>query len=245
MSEAKQPFGQPDVVYFRDEDAAARLLEGAVGALWEVVNQLTRFRRTTRRNYRVTIFGSARLDPSSPVYQAVKQLAAELTTLGCDIVTGGGPGLMQAANEGAASVDPKALERSIGIRVELPFEQHMNPFVGQAYQHRTFFSRLHHFMIVSDAFVVVPGGVGTMLELSLAWQLLQVRKLYATPLILIGTMWAELVEWGRRSMLKEGNALASPVDFTIPHCVSDTDEAVALIRVKREEWLRTQAAPEP
>jgi len=96
---------------------------------------------------------------------------------------------------------------------------------------------------VSDAFVVVPGGVGTMLELSLAWQLLQVRKLYATPLILIGKMWAELVEWGRRSMLEEGNELASPVDFTIPHCVSDIDEAVALIRVKREEWLRVQAAP--
>ena len=95
----------------------------------------------------------------------------------------------------------------------------------------------------TNAFVVVPGGVGTMLELSLAWQLLQVRKLYATPLILIGKMWAELVDWGRRSMLEEGNELASPVDFTIPHCVSDIDEAVALIRVKREEWLRVQAAP--
>jgi len=241
MNEAKQPFGQPDVVYFRDEDASARLLEDAVGALWEVVNQLTRFRRTTRTNYRVTIFGSARLEPSSPVYQAVKQLAAELTTLGCDIVTGGGPGLMQAANEGAMSVDPKAHERSVGIRVELPFEQHQNPFVGHAYQHRTFFSRLHHFMIVSDAFVVVPGGIGTMLEMSLAWQLLQVRKLYATPLILIGTMWAELVEWGRRSMLDEGNELASGVDFTIPHCVSSIEETVALIRSNRQEWLRRQA----
>ena len=241
MSEDKPPFGQPDVVYFRDEDASARLLEGAVGALWEVVNQLTRFRRTTRRNYRVTIFGSARLDPSSPVYHAVRQLAAELTTLGCDIVTGGGPGLMQAANEGAASIDPKARERSVGIRVELPFEQHINPFVGQAYQHRTFFSRLHHFMIVSDAFVVVPGGVGTMLEMSLAWQLLQVRQLYATPLILIGKMWTELIEWGRRSMLQDGNELASAVDFTIPHCVAGIEEAVALIRGKREEWLRVQS----
>lgn len=241
MSEAKPPFGQPDVVYFRDEDASARLLEGAVGALWEVVNQLTRFRRTTRRNYRVTIFGSARLDPSSPAYHAVRQLAAELTTLGCDIVTGGGPGLMQAANEGAASVDPKARERSVGIRIELPFEQHINPFVGQAYQHRTFFSRLHHFMIVSDAFVVVPGGVGTMLEMSLAWQLLQVRQLYATPLILIGKMWTELIEWGRRSMLQEGHELASAVDFTIPHCVGGIEEAVALIREKREEWLRVQS----
>jgi predicted Rossmann-fold nucleotide-binding protein len=162
--------------------------------------------------------------------------------MGCDIVTGGGPGLMQAANEGAVSVDPKALERSVGIRVDLPFEQGINPFVGHAYEHRTFFSRLHHFMIVSDAFVVVPGGVGTLLEMSLVWQLLQVRKLYATPLILVGKMWAELVEWGRRSMLEEGRELASPVDFSIPHCTNDVVETVALIRTKREEWLRAQAA---
>jgi hypothetical protein len=242
MSESKPAFGQTDVVYFRDEDASARLLEGAVGGLWEVVNQLTRFRRTKRENFRVTIFGSARLQPGSPIYEAVKQLAAELTAMGCDIVTGGGPGLMQAANEGAVSVDPKALERSVGIRVDLPFEQGINPFVGHAYEHRTFFSRLHHFMIVSDAFVVVPGGIGTLLEMSLVWQLLQVRKLYATPLILVGKMWAELVEWGRRSMLQEGRELANGVDFEIPHCVTDIAETVALIRAKREEWLRAQAA---
>ncbi len=131
MSESRPAFGQTDVVYYRDEEASARLLEDAIGGLWEVVNQLTRFRRTKRENYRVTIFGSARLQPGSPTYEAVKQLAAELTAMGCDIVTGGGPGLMQAANEGAVSVDPKALERSVGIRVDLPFEQGINPFVGQ------------------------------------------------------------------------------------------------------------------
>ena len=243
MSETKQAFGQPDIVRLSDEDAAAKLLERAVGGLWEVVNDLTRFRRTTRENYRVTIFGSARLQPGTRAYDAVKQLAAELTTMGCDIITGGGPGLMQAANEGAASVDPTARQRSVGIRVDLPFEQEVNPFVGQMYEHRTFFSRLHHFMIASDAFVVTPGGIGTLLELSLVWQLLQVRKLYHTPLILVGKMWAELVNWGRRSMLQEGQELASPVDFTIPHCVSSIEETVALIRSNREAWLRAQATP--
>jgi len=242
MSESKPAFGQTDVVYLRDEDASVRLLEGAIGGLWEVVNQLTRFRRSKRENFRVTISGSARIQPGSPVYDAVKQLAAELTAMGCDIVTGGGPGQMQAANEGAVSVDPEARERSVGIRVALPFEQTINPFVGQAYAHRTFFSRLHHFMIVSDAFVVVPGGIGTLLEMSLVWQLLQVRKLYATPLILVGKMWAERVEWGRRSMLQQGRELASAVDFSIPQCVSDVAETIALIRTKREEWLRAQAA---
>jgi uncharacterized protein (TIGR00730 family) len=241
MSNQKSSFGQSDIVRLSDEDAAVELLERAVTGLWEVVNELTRFRRTTRQNYRVTIFGSARLKPDTAAYNGVKKLAAELTKMGCDIISGGGPGLMQAANEGALSIGAGARKRSVGIRVELPFEQEINPFVGQAYEHRTFFSRLHHFMIISDAFVVVPGGIGTLLELSLAWQLLQVRKLYNTPLIVVGKMWAELVEWGRRSMLRKGNELASEIDFTIPHCVNTIDECVALIRENRTTWLAAQS----
>jgi uncharacterized protein (TIGR00730 family) len=204
------------------------------------VNELTRIRRTTRQNYRVTIFGSARLKPGSFAYDRVKELAAELSRMGCDIMSGGGPGLMQAANEGALSVDPEALQRSVGIRVQLPFEQEINPFVGAAYEHQTFFSRLHHFMIISDAFIVVPGGIGTLLELSLAWQLLQVRRLYNTPLIFVDRMWSELVEWGRRSMLQPGSELASEIDFTIPDCVETIEEAVAVVRKNREEWLAAQ-----
>jgi uncharacterized protein (TIGR00730 family) len=240
MTQQAQNFGQSDIVKLSDEDAAVVLLQRAVHGLWEVVNDLTRFRRTTRQNYRVTIFGSARLKPGTVAYERVKQLAGELTKMGCDIMSGGGPGLMQAANEGALSADPEALHRSIGIRVDLPFEQELNPFVGQAYQHGTFFSRLHHFMIISDAFVVVPGGIGTLLELSLVWQLLQVRKLYNTPLILVGKMWAELVEWGRRTMLVKETELASEVDFTIPHCVNTIEETVALIRDHRAVWLAAQ-----
>jgi uncharacterized protein (TIGR00730 family) len=233
-------FGQSDVVKLSDEDAAVALLERAVTGLWEVVNDLTRFRRTVRQNYRVTVFGSARLKPGTVAYEGVKKLAAELTNMGCDILTGGGPGLMQAANEGAHSVDATGLHRSVGINIELPFEQQVNPFVSQAYEHRTFFSRLHHFMIASDAFVVVPGGIGSLLELSLAWQLLQVRKLYNTPLILVGKMWADLVKWGQRAMLAKGNELASEVDFTIPHCVDTIEETIALIRENRAKWLNSQ-----
>ena len=239
-SDRTEAFGQSDIVRLSDEDEAVALLERAVAGLWDVVNELTRFRRTTRQNYRVTIFGSARLKPGTPAYESVKKLAAELTRMGCDIMSGGGPGLMQAANEGALSVDPKALHRSVGIRVDLPFEQQVNPFVGQAYEHRTFFSRLHHFMIISDAFVVVPGGIGTLLELSLAWQLLQVRKLYNTPLILVGKMWADLIEWGQRAMLKRGSELASDVDFKIPHCVNSIDETLDLVREHRAAWLASQ-----
>ncbi|MBY0280043.1 LOG family protein [Candidatus Binatia bacterium] len=220
-----------------------RLVTGAIQGLWEVVNQLTRLRRTTRDNYRVTIFGSARLAPGTLPYEAVKQLAAELTAMGCDIVTGGGPGLMRAANEGAAAAAPATAGRSVGVRVALPFEQEVNPFVGAVYEHRAFFSRLHHFMIVSDAFVVVPGGIGTLLELALAWQLLQVRKLYNVPLILVGDMWTGLVAWAREAMLRDDARLADAPDFAIPRCVRTVDETVALIRSSRAQWLAAGAPP--
>jgi uncharacterized protein (TIGR00730 family) len=242
MNQESAIFGQSDVVPLSDEDASVKILERAVTGLWEVVNELTRLRRTTRQNYRVTIFGSARLKSGTRAYEGVKELSAELTRMGCDIISGGGPGLMQAANEGAHSVDPDATHRSVGIRVDLPFEQELNSFVGQAYQHRTFFSRLHHFMIASDAFIVVPGGIGSLLEMTLVWQLLQVRKIYNTPLILVGKMWAELVEWGRRSMLVEGSELACEVDFSIPHCVNTTEEALAIVRENRGAWLASQQA---
>jgi uncharacterized protein (TIGR00730 family) len=240
MNRESAIFGQSDIVPLSDEDASVKILERAVTGLWDVVNELTRLRRTTRQNYRVTIFGSARLKSGTRAYDGVKELSAELTRMGCDIISGGGPGLMQAANEGAHSVDPAATHRSVGIRVDLPFEQELNSFVGQAYQHRTFFSRLHHFMIASDAFIVVPGGIGSLLEMTLVWQLLQVRKIYNTPLILVGKMWAELVEWGRRSMLVEGSELASEVDFTIPHCVGSIEEALSIVRENRSAWLTSQ-----
>src|SRR6187401_976295 len=121
MNKDKTSFGQSDVVRLSDEDATSALVERAVTGLWEVVNDLTRLRRTTRQNYRVTIFGSARIQPGTPAYEGAKKLAAELTGMGCDILTGGGPGMMQAANEGAHSVNVQGPGRSVGINIELPF----------------------------------------------------------------------------------------------------------------------------
>jgi len=243
MNQTSNLFGQSDLVHLSDEDATVAVLERAVIGMWDAVNELTRLRRTARHNYRVTIFGSARLQPGTPAYESVKQLAAGLTEMGCDIISGGGPGLMQAANEGALSVDPQALHRSVGIRIDLPFEQSVNPYVGKAYGHGTFFSRLHHFMIASDAFVVVPGGIGSLLELSLAWQLLQVHRLHNTPLLLVGKMWEDLVAWGREWMLREGSELASPGDFDIPRCVGSVEETITLLRASRDAWLNAQARP--
>jgi uncharacterized protein (TIGR00730 family) len=231
-----------DLVRLSDERRATEILAQSVLGLWEVVNNLTRLRPTAREEFRVTIFGSARIAPDHWIYGTVRDLAAELARMGCAIITGGGPGLMRAANEGAASADPVAAGRSLGIRIHLPFEQETNPFVGEVFEHGTFFSRLHHFVLVSDAFVVVPGGIGTVLELMMVWQLLQVRRLHDTPLILIGPMWGELVEWTRRYLLRPEFPLASPSDVAIPRCVDTATEAVALIRQHHEQWRAAQSS---
>jgi uncharacterized protein (TIGR00730 family) len=242
MNEQDRLPGLSDIVRLGDEESAARVVSQAVLGLWEVVNNLTRLRPSRRLRYRVTIFGSARTDPDHWVYAAVRDLAAELTRLGCDIVTGGGPGLMQAANEGARMAGADSDRSSVGIRVDLPFEQEVNPFVTQAFEHRTFFSRLHHFVLVSDAFVVVPGGIGTVLETMMVWQLLQVRKLHDTPFILVGAMWAELVEWAKNSMLRPDGSLASAEDIAIPTCCQSGSEILDILREHHSRWLSNQDA---
>ena len=106
----------------------------------------------------------------------------------------------------------------------------------EAFEHGTFFTRLHHFVLVSDAFVVVPGGIGTVLETMMVWQLLQVRKLHDTPLILAGNMYAELVEWCTKHMLRPDFPLASPEDMTIPVCVEDGPAILQIIREHHAAW---------
>jgi uncharacterized protein (TIGR00730 family) len=219
-----------------DEEGVRDILARTVLGLWEIVNDLTRLRPSRHERYRVTIFGSARAHRGTFVYDEVKRVAAALAEMGCDIITGGGPGLMQAANEGASSVGAPERNRSVGIRVELPFEQDVNPFVEQAFEHKTFFTRLHHFVLASDAFLVAPGGIGTVLETMMIWQLLQVRHVEGTPLILIGKMWFELVDWTRRHLLATQPPLANPEDIAIPRCVNTVDEAIALIREYHARW---------
>jgi uncharacterized protein (TIGR00730 family) len=231
------PGAAPGTVSLADEEGVKQVLVDTILGLWSIVNDLTRLRPSKRERYRVTIFGSARAEPGSFVYDEVKRVAAALGQLGCDIVTGGGPGLMQAANEGAAAAGANLPGQSIGIRVDLPFEQSANPFVEQAFEHRTFFTRLHHFVLASDAFVVAPGGIGTVLETLMIWQLLQVRHLHDTPLILVGAMWSELVQWARAHMLDPRLSLVNPEDLSIPRCVATADEAIAAIREHHARWL--------
>jgi hypothetical protein len=221
------------LVSLADEEGVKEILATTVLDLWKVVNNLTRLRPSKHERYRVAIFGSARAQPGTFVYEEVKRAAAAFASLGCDIVTGGGPGLMQAANEGAKAAGAPG---SVGIRVELPFEQDVNPFVEQAFEHETFFTRLHHFVIASDAFVVVPGGIGTVLEMLMIWQLLQVRHVGDVPLILVGKMWTGLVEWAKTAMLDPRLALANPEDLQIPQCLETADEAIAVVRELHAKW---------
>ena len=161
-----------------------------------------------------------------------------LAEMGCDIITGGGPGLMQAANAG---VDLAGEAKSMGIRVDLPFEQEVNPFVGLAFEHKTFFTRLHHFVLASDAFIVAPGGIGTVLETMMIWQLLQVHHLERTPLIMVGKMWPGLIDWVRDAMLSFETPLINEEDVDIPVCVANADEAIAIIKEHRQAQAAAQA----
>ncbi len=230
-----------EAISLADEPAVKKVLIDSVLGLWDVVNNLTRLKPSQQDRYRVTIFGSARAKPGTIAYEETKRVSTALAELGCDVITGGGPGLMQAANEGV-QLAGKDQENSVGIRVDLPFEQEVNPFVELAFEHRTFFTRLHHFVLASHAFIVAPGGIGTVLETAMIWQLLQVKHLDNTPLILVGQMWPGFVEWARISMLEFQTPLASAEDFNIPQCVATGDEAIALIREHHARWAgRAQA----
>ncbi|MGH9776782.1 MAG: LOG family protein [Candidatus Acidiferrales bacterium] len=224
-------------------EAAYEVVDQALLDLWKVVDDLWQIRAPQPHFYRVTIFGSSRVRRGSPLYKKVRRLAAELSAMGCDIVTGAGPGLMEAANEGVRLGDPQRRVRSYGLAIQLPHEQEPNPFVERAFMHRTFFTRLHHFVLLSSAFVVVPGGIGTTLETMLIWQLLQVRHAYDTPLVLVGDMWQELVRWARRHMTSHEQHLASERELAIPTCVRTIEEAIEAIRRHHLKFLQQHSSP--
>jgi uncharacterized protein (TIGR00730 family) len=241
-SEAAPSEAESEFVSLGDEERVLEVVTGSVLKLWEAVNGLTRLRPTRRDRFRVTVFGSARVPKEHWVYGAVRDLAAELTRMDCDIITGGGPGLMEAANEGAHAADPEGTRKSVGIRIALPFEQGVNPFVSEMFEHGTFFTRLHHFVLVSDAFVVVPGGIGTLLETTMIWQLLQVRKLHDVPLVLAGKMYRDLVDWCRTYMLRADCPLAKPEDMAIPVCVEDGPAILKVVRARHAAWAAAREA---
>ena len=154
--------------------------------------------------YRVSVFGSARLKEDSINYERVYNLAYELSSRGVDIVTGGGPGLMDAANKGAKEGGRKT--KSIGLSIELPLEVRENIHLDIKRNHRRFSSRLDEFIRISHAVVVTPGGIGTLLELLFTWQLIQVKHIKPRPIILLeeGNMWKDFIAWVKKEPLSKG-----------------------------------------
>jgi uncharacterized protein (TIGR00730 family) len=180
----------------------------------------------------VSIFGSARIEDTDPLYDQAKQIGRRLAEAGCEIVTGGGGGLMAAVDQGASS---GSLNQPAGgdLPVRTVTDGGTEPFVERVYRHRTFFSRLHHFVRLSSAFIVLPGGIGSTLEAIMVWQLLQARHLPPTPFLLYGRHWRGLHEWLTTEAL--ANGYLSSDDLELPSLVDDVDTAVAtILRAQRQ-----------
>jgi len=176
--------------------------------------------------YRVSIFGSARIKPNTEEYMEVYDLAKKLAKNNADIVTGGGPGLMEAANAGAK--DGSSKSKSFGLHVDLPFETTPNEHLDITYHHKRFSSRLDEFMRISHAVIVTPGGIGTILELLYTWQLIQVSHISERPIILVGKMWTGLLEWMKSEPLNK--QLIDKSDFNNIKIVQNVDEVIVLLK---------------
>jgi uncharacterized protein (TIGR00730 family) len=172
----------------------------------------------------VSVFGSARSRPGSPEWDLAERLGAALAKAGYAVITGGGPGVMAAANKGAAETQGL----SVGLGIELPFEQGINEWVDIGIDFRYFFARKTMFVKYAQAFVVLPGGFGTLDELFEALTLVQTRKVTRFPVVLMGeAYWGGLIGWMRDTMLAEGKI--SPADLELLLLTDDVDRAVAHI----------------
>ena len=174
----------------------------------------------------VSIFGSARTKPNQKYYELAVNVAKSISEAGYGVITGGGPGIMEAGNKGAN----QAGGTSVGLNIELPFEQHDNPFIDsdKSLDFDYFFVRKVMFVKYSQGFVVMPGGFGTLDELFEAMTLIQTHKIQNFPIILVGTeFWGGLMDWIKNTMLEAGNI--SPQDLDLVKLVDTEEEVVEII----------------
>jgi uncharacterized protein (TIGR00730 family) len=178
----------------------------------------------------VSVFGSARTKPDDPNYDAGVQIGAALAKAGYAVITGGGPGAMEAANRGACEAEGL----SVGLGIELPFEQELNEWVDVGIAFRYFFVRKTMFVKYAQAFVILPGGFGTLDELFEALTLVQTRKVTRFPVILYGReYWAGLLDWIASTVVSAGTI--SPTDLELFTVTDDVDEAVAVIQASQHQ----------
>ncbi len=196
---------------------------------------ITNIRKAKLKNhFRVTIFGSARIKKGDKTYTLVYDLAKLIGKEGMDIVTGGGPGLMDAASSGHFAGDKGNKAKSIGLAIHLPREQRDSHHLEIKKEFHQFSKRLDNFMYLSNAVVVAPGGVGTLLEFLYAWQLVQVHKVKEIPIILLGDHWNELLDWIKRNPVKHG--LIGKQELEPLFCVKTAEEAMEIIRKARTAY---------
>jgi uncharacterized protein (TIGR00730 family) len=181
----------------------------------------------------VSIFGSARTPAADPRYAQARAIGKALGEAGFAVITGGGPGIMEAANRGARDADAC----SVGLNIELPFEQGANPYQDIALKFHFFFTRKVMFVRYATGFVVFPGGFGTLDELFEALLLIQTHKIREFPVVLVGTeWWSGLIGWARERLAAE--AMISPGDVELMRCTDDPAEVVAMIEAGAERQGR-------
>ena len=172
----------------------------------------------------IGVFGSARTPADHPFYAMAEEVGRKLAEAGFAVITGGGPGAMEAANKGAHEVGGQ----SVGLGIELPFETGLNPYVGQGINFRYFFARKTMFVKYARGFVVLPGGLGTFDELFEAMTLVQTQKVTSFPIVLLGSSyWSGLIDWLRDTVLAEGKINAADLEMLV--VTDDVDEAVAMM----------------
>jgi hypothetical protein len=185
----------------------------------EAIEELSKLKKA------VTIFGSARVQPDDPYYKKAECLARRLAERGFSVITGGGPGIMEAANKGAA----EGGGISVGLNIRLPFEQKPNPYANLSLDYHYFFIRKVMFVKYAMAYVIMPGGYGTMDELFEALTLIQTRRIRSFPVIMMGSeYWKGLIDWLKDTMLREGKLL--PEDLELIQVIDDPDDAVKHIQ---------------
>jgi uncharacterized protein (TIGR00730 family) len=195
---------------------------------WRALSMMSEFVQATEQLRRirpaVSIFGSARIKPGTPHYEHTKRIALALSNAGYNVVSGGGPGIMQAANEGAQP----GPSLSVGLNIQLPHEQHGNPYQDLGLSFRYFFNRKLMFVRASMAMVCMPGGFGTLDELFEALTLVQTGKSRRIPIILVGKeFWGGLMDWIENTLKAQG--MISPDDPKLVRLIEDPDEIVAAI----------------
>lgn len=191
-------------------------------------------------NYRVCIFGSARIKPQDPVYHTVFHLAQSLSEHGIDVVTGGGPGLMEAANRGVLA-SKRHRAKSYGLPLDLPtLQEPPNKHLDIKSAHKRFSSRLDEFIRLSHAVVVAPGGIGTLLELMYVWQLLQLHLMEQRPVILLDRkFWGGFMQWMKE--MPAEHRLINPEDLQSVTMVDSVEEALAVLYASHAQFQAQQA----